>query len=72
MKNQSFYPKASDMRSDNTVVVRTLGLDHPEGRFYRRGREWQRHQVLRHDKFLLSVLEGYNTASLVIYRKIVV
>jgi AraC-like DNA-binding protein len=69
MKNQSFFPKASDMRPHNTVIVRTLGIDHPEGRFYRRGREWQRQQVLRHDKFLLSVLEGYNIASSVAYTR---
>ena len=67
MKNQSFFPKTSDMRPHNTVVVRTLGLDYPEGRFFRRGKEWQRHQVLRHEGFLLSVLEGYNTTPSVGY-----
>jgi AraC-like DNA-binding protein len=69
MNRQIAFPKASDMGPHNTVVIRTLGLDHPEGRCVRRGRDWLRHQVLREDKFLLNVLEGCQSTESIGYTR---
>lgn len=54
------------MGPHNTVAIRTLG---PEGNSFQRGRDWQRQQVLRHDNFVLSVLEGYQSAGSVSYTR---
>lgn len=69
MKKQNFFPKKADIGPHNTIVVRTLGLDQPDGIFFRQGRDWRKHQVLRHDKVLLSVLEGYQAAQSIAYTR---
>jgi AraC-like DNA-binding protein len=67
MKKQSFFPKASQISSNNSVVIRTLGLDDPGVSSHRQGKEWYSHQVLRHDNFLVNVLQGYRSAEAIRY-----
>jgi len=69
MKKQIFFPKPQDIGPHNTCVLRTMGLDEPEGIYHRRGRDWQRHQVCRHDTFILNALESYTSAESVGYTK---
>lgn len=69
MNKQIFFPKAADMGPHNTVAIRTLGLDHPDGRSTRRGRDWLRQQILRQDTFLLSVLESCQSAESIGYTR---
>jgi AraC-like DNA-binding protein len=69
MKSQTFFPRPSDLQAHNTVVVRTLGLDSPDGRYFQRGKAWHRQQVLRDDGFLVNVLEGYNTRGSIGYTR---
>lgn len=67
VNKQLFFPKQADMGAHNTVTIRTMGLDHPEGTYYRGGRDWQRHQVLRHEQIMVNVLEGYQSSGLIAY-----
>lgn len=67
MNKQLFFPKASDVKPENTVVLRTLGLEDPERGFSRQGKNWQKHQVVRQDNFFLSILEAYESSGSINY-----
>jgi len=69
MKKQTFFPKAQDIGPHNTVVIRTMGLDKPEGSCYRQGKDWRKHQVCRDKTFMLNTLESYASAESIGYTK---
>lgn len=70
MKKQSFFPRSGEIKQHNTVLLRTLGLDHPpEGLCDRAGKAWQKQQVIRQQGYFLSILEGYKNTESVSYTR---
>ena len=61
MEKQTYRPK--DAGPHNTALISTMGLEYPDGMIYRRGRDWARQQVCRHDTFSLVVLESFYTGT---------
>lgn len=69
MKKQEFVPKFPNIKPDHSIAISTLGLNQPDELASRRGRDWQRHQVVRQDCFLLNVLEAFQSAGSVGYTR---
>jgi AraC-like DNA-binding protein len=70
VKKQIFFPRASEIKQHNTILLRTLGLDHPaEGLCDRAGKAWQKQQVIRQEGYFLSILEGYRNYESVSYTR---
>jgi AraC-like DNA-binding protein len=61
MGQQLCRPK--NMGPHNTLVVRTMGQEHPEGVEFRDRKDWSREHVCRDSTFLLSTYEAYRSAS---------
>jgi len=61
MRQQVCRPK--NMGPHNTLVVRTMGLEHPEGVDIREGGDWSRQHICRDPTFLLSTYEAYRSGS---------
>src|SRR4029077_14581864 len=61
MKKQTFFFRPRDLQPHNTVDLRTMGDDHPEGVCKTDGRDWERSQVSRDRHFMLAALESYTT-----------
>jgi len=47
------------MAESNTALLSNLGLDRPDGIYYRQGKSWSRYQVCRDDTFALVAVERY-------------
>src|SRR5439155_21527723 len=47
----------------NTEVIRAMGVEYPECTSSRRGRDWIRHQVCRHNTFSLVAYESFQVGA---------
>jgi len=61
LKKQIFRPKDAVVTSISNLV----GKNGPDGRAYRCGRDWYRHQVCRHDTFSLVTVEHTSASELI-------
>src|SRR5579859_2951989 len=61
MEKQSFYPGGAGSR-DVTYLSR-LGIDHPDGISYGRGKDWYRAHTCRQDTFSLVAVESHHAGT---------
>jgi AraC-like DNA-binding protein len=64
MLKQDYRP-AKDVAASEEYLIRNMGLEHPEGTYTARGKDWLRHQVCRDDTFSLVAAECHVTDTLI-------